>query len=51
MEEARIKIVEKNKEGQDILQTIKLLVINGNGLDEDVLKEQILKILKRSTNK
>ena len=41
MEEARIKIVEKNKErAEHIANSLNnSLVINGNGLDEDVLKE------------
>ena len=41
MEEARIKIVEKNKErAEHIANNLNnSLVINGNGLDEDVLKE------------
>ena len=41
MEEARIKIVEKNKErAEQIANNLNnSLVINGNGLDEDVLKE------------
>ena len=41
MDEARIKIVEKNKERAEHIANIlnNSLVINGNGLDEDVLKE------------
>ena len=41
MDEARIKIVEKNKERAEYIANIlnNSLVINGNGLDEDVLKE------------
>ncbi len=41
MEEARIKIVEKNKDrAEHIANNLNnSLVINGNGLDEDVLKE------------
>ncbi len=41
MDAARIKIVEKNKERAEYIanQLNNSLVINGNGLDEDVLKE------------
>ena len=41
MEAARIKIVEKNKDRAELIASNlnNSLVINGNGLDEDVLKE------------
>jgi len=40
-EEARIKIIEKNKDRAELIakELSNTIVINGNGLDEDVLKE------------